>query len=65
MAETVEELAATLDKADEHTAWMVEELEARDKKIVELELALRMAEAAANHNYEGWQQEIVRNETRI
>lgn len=33
--------------ADKHTAWLVEQLEARDKKIKELELELEIAWAAA------------------
>lgn len=53
MPETLEELRQTLDKADEHTAMLME-------RIKVLETKLKAAEYAAKLNYDGWQQEIAR-----
>lgn len=54
MPETIEELQETLNRADEHTAMLM-------NRIKELETKLKAAEYAAKVNYDGWQQEIARN----
>lgn len=53
-AHQLEEFEAQIDKADEHTAFLM-------KSIGELEAKLRAAEFAAKTNYDGWQQELARN----
>ena len=52
-ADLIESLEGTIDKADKHTAFLMD-------SIKSLETRLKAAEYAAKVNYDGWQQEMAR-----